>query len=506
MNRLIILLAICISFAPVGCANYGPHSILDPPDPKPETFIPHIKSENNKLVAIRNNLREAVEKITPAKIDVKPVMPTYDPLEDRTVSFSMVNEDLQVVLYALSQSVGMNLIIEPGINVAKNSLTMNFENVPAALVLKEILNSFDLYYEIEGNVIRVKQFKEHIFILNFLDTATDTDFVIGGDVLGAGGQDSAVVGLSGSFKLTGKGHAKGKGNAYDVIEDLLKGILSDGGRYTLNRLSGTLFVKDSPENIRSVARMINHAKEMMGRQILIEARIIEVALDKEHTYGIDWQVFKTRTNSDGDNFTDLSWILEGGLALSGLQGDFEFSATIDALNTFGDARVVSNPIIRTKHAKPAMISVGTSISYVESTETTTIGAGDTATTTTQVEVSKVFDGLILGVIPFIEKDGRITLMINPIQSEVDRASLELVDVGNVSITLPEVTIMEMSSALALHNGDTIILGGLIDNRKFIDDGGFPMLSAIPVLGYLFKSEFLSDRNMELVIILSVTIV
>ncbi len=505
MNRRILVLAVVIICAAVGC-NYGPHSVLDPPDPKPESFVPTLAAENARLDKTHDDLRKSVEKVSPPKINVKPVMPAYDPLEDRTVSFSMVNEDLQVVLYTLSQSVGMNLIVDPGINVAKNSLTINFDNVPASLVLKEILNSFDLYYEIEGNVIRVKQFKEHIFTLNFLDTATDTDFVVGGDVLGAAGEESAVIGLSGSFKLTGKGHAKGKGNAYDVIEAILKGMLSDGGRYTLNRMSGTLFVKDSPENIRAVARMVNHAKEMLGRQILIEARIIEVALNKEHDYGIDWQVFKTRTNSDGDNFTDISWVLETGLAIQGLKGDIEFSATIDALNTFGEAKVVSNPIIRTKHSKPAMISVGTSISYVESTETTTIGAGDTATTTTEVDVSKVFDGLILGVIPFIEKDGRITLMINPIQSEVDRSSLELVDVGNVSITLPEVTIFEMSSSLALQNGDTIILGGLIDNRKFIDDEGYPLLSAIPLFGYLFRSEFSSDRNLELVIILSVNIV
>ena len=164
---------------------------------------------------------------------------------------------------------------------------------------------------------------------------------------------------------------------------------------------------------------------------------------------------------------------------------------------------MSNPSVRVKHAKPAIISVGTSISYTKSTQTTILD-NLTRDTLTEVEVSKVFDGLILGVIPFIQADGKISLLINPIKSDVDRESLELIDVGNTQITLPVVNIKEISTTISLKSGDAVILGGLIDNLKINTDEGVPLLSSIPILGYLFKRQFKRSDRQELVIILTVS--
>jgi MSHA biogenesis protein MshL len=145
----------------------------------------HIKSESEHLESSQGKFIPSLERVTPREIEEEPVMPAYDPLEDHTVSFSMINEDLKMILYSLSQSVGMNLIIDPGVNLEKKLLTLNFQNVSAATVLKEVLNTYDLYYEIEGNVIRILPFKEQIFSLDFLDTKINTNFNVGGDVLGA---------------------------------------------------------------------------------------------------------------------------------------------------------------------------------------------------------------------------------------------------------------------------------------------------------------------------------
>jgi type II secretory pathway component GspD/PulD (secretin) len=124
--------------------------------------------------------------------------------------------------------------------------------------------------------------------------------------------------------------------------------------------------------------------------------------------------------------------------------------------------------------------------------------------TTNIEVSTVFDGLILGVIPFIEEDGRITLLVNPINSDVDEDSLEPVATGGgESISLPIVRIKEISTTIALNSGDIVILGGLIDKQKVTRNQGIPILSAIPGIGYLFRDEHFRDQSRELVIVLSV---
>ncbi len=468
----------------------------------PANIPDKIKFQSEELSNIHKELREALEKVPTKELDVKPVMPTYDPLEDRIVSFSLVDEDFKMVLYSLAQSVGMNLIVDPRVKTEERRLTINFQNVSAAAVLREVLDTFDLYYEVKANVIRVKPFQEKIFKLNFLDTFIDTDFVVGGDVLGAG-EVEAVEGLTGSFKISGKGSEQGQGNPYDVIDNMVKKVISPEGKYFLNRLAGSLYVKDSPESIRSIARIVNHAKQMLSRQILIVARIIEVGLREEHSYGIDWEILWQEMNITDNSSFRAGWSLDEGLVLEGILDHFDIGAAVDALETFGDVNIVSNPSIRVKHGKPAIISVGSSISYTKSTETTIL-SNDQRDTITEVEVSKVFDGLILGVIPFIQADGEITLLINPIKSDVDRESLELIDVGNQQVTLPEVNIKEISTTISLKSGDAVILGGLIDNRKISTDRGVPILSSIPILGYLFKHKFKRDERQELVIILSVS--
>jgi len=170
---------------------------------------------------------------------------------------------------------------------------------------------------------------------------------------------------------------------------------------------------------------------------------------------------------------------------------------------------VSNPSIRVKHGKPALISVGTSFTYQKRVQTTREVTTGTDREIRDVEVSTVFDGLILGVIPFIGKNQRISLLINPINSSVDRDSLIPKSVGGTSgseISLPEVRVKEISTSIDLEDGDVVVLGGLIDDIQSKEDQGIPILSSIPIIGYLFKNELKNVESRELVIIISVKLV
>jgi MSHA type pilus biogenesis protein MshL len=468
-----------------------------------QTTQKHIESESEKLDAAHKKFVSGLEKTTPRVIKAEPVMPVYNPLEDHMVSFSMINEDLKAIMYSLSQSVGMNLIIDPAVNLEKKSLTLNFQNVSAAIVLKEILNSYDLCYEIQGNVIRIMPYKEQMFSLDFLDTKTNTNFNVGGDVLGASEETSS--GLKGKFELSGQ--AAKQGNDYDVVEQMISRIMSKNGKYTLNRLSGSLYVKDTPGVIQSISKLINHFKAMLSRQVLIEARIIEVGLSDKYKYGIDWSVLRDKAASLTAK-TSVAWSLGNGLVFSHANNEFTIDAAMDALMTFGKEKVVSNPSIRVKHGKPALISVGTSFTYKKKVQTTREVTTGTDRQITDVDVSTVFDGLILGVIPFIGENQRISLLINPINSSVNRESLvpKSVGSGDQEISLPQVRIKEMSTTIELTSGDVVVLGGLIDDVQTTEDNGVPILSSIPILGYLFKNQTKDIESRELVIILSVKLV
>lgn len=502
MNRTMWVIPGTLLLLLLGC-SWGPSPVTQPRKHYPEKVPGQIAEESKKLEQIQEAFRSSLEVTTPAPIAVDPVAPAYDPFEDQTVSFSVVDEPLQTVLYSLSQAAGVNIIIDPKVLDEQRKLTLNFENASASVVLNEILSAYDLAYTIDGNIIKVTPYAEKIFHLDFLDSNIDAKFEVGGDVLGASESD-ATTGLSGRFSLSGQSTAKN--NAYDILAAMIRPIISQEGKFSFNRLSGSLYVKDRPKAIRSVARLVHHYKTMLRRQILIEARIIEVSLSDQYQYGIDWSVLSDVSDA-ATELTNASWSLGNGLVLGGTSGDFSITSAVDALNLFGDTKVVSNPTIRSKHGQPSIISVGTSYSYKKSVETTRTTSGSTEDISTEVEVSTVFDGLILGVVPFIDESGRITLLINPIKSDVDQTSLEDQEVGEgLSISLPRVSIKELSSTIALNNGDVAILGGLIDKRVVTDNRGVPFLSGIPVLGYFFKHEDERDEIRELVILLRVRMV
>jgi MSHA type pilus biogenesis protein MshL len=497
--------AVFLVFAFGGC-SLDSALVKEQERPSPENIAKQVTSESSQTGSLHKNLVEDLEKTKPKPVDVEPLMPVYDPLEDHMVSFSMVDEDFKLVLYSLAQSVGMNLIIDPEISNEKRLVTLNFQNVSAATVLREILKSYDLFYEIDHNVIRIKPFEERFFELNFLDTTTNVTFDVGGDVLGAGSTETAG-GLSGKFKLSGKGG--NKGNTYDILEQMIQKLLSKGGKYSLNRIAGSLYIKDTPAVIRSASHLINHLKDMLARQVLIEARIIEVGLSDQYSYGIDWEMLRQSLSRTGTRLNRAAWSLGQGLILSGVHNALNLDATINALKTFGDAKIVSNPSIRCKHGKPAIISVGTSLTYKKRVETTTTTTTAENLLSTDVEVSTVFDGLILGIVPFIQENGRITLLINPIKSDVDPTSIDPVAVSQNSadsISLPKVSIKEISTTIGLRDGDEVFLGGLIDKHHQKVNKGFPVLSRIPVLGFLFKNDSMEEETRELVIVLKVTVI
>ncbi|MCP3876751.1 MAG: pilus (MSHA type) biogenesis protein MshL [Desulfobacteraceae bacterium] len=464
-----------------------------------------LETESNAVASNITKRRKILESKQEKSIDIEPVIPAYDPLEDQMVSFSMVDESLKTILYLLADVVSMNLIVANSINDQEEKVTLHFQNVSAKTVLNELAERFDLNYKVSKNIIKIYSLEERIFTLNFLDTNVETSFEVGGDVLGASG-DETIEGLSGSVKLSGTGSKKG--NSYDLLEEMINNVKSDKGIFSVNRLSGSLYIKDKPSVVKTISKLVNHYKEMLDRQILIEARIIEVTLSDGFEYGIDWKMLRTDTGKNL-KLSEASWDLQSGLVLNGIKKHFDLTSAITVLETFGDVKIISNPTIRARHGNPAIISVGDSISYKKSVDITTNTTSTTSTDqTVEVEISSVFDGLILGVIPFIEENGKINLLINPVKSDVDSSSIENPEnIGNgESISLPKVGIKEINTTIAMNNGDVVMLGGLISKEENKKDQEVPLLGKIPVLGYLFKSKYLKNERKELVIILSVNII
>ncbi|HEY9254576.1 MAG TPA: pilus (MSHA type) biogenesis protein MshL [Stenotrophomonas sp.] len=307
----------------------------------------------------------------------------------------------------------------------------------------------------------------------------------------------------------------------------------EAARFSLDPLTGSLYVRARPSQVRAVADLVERNKAMLARQVLVEAQLIDVSLNDQFQYGVDWNLLKNRVagivgdapisldpisgSLPGANHDSLGRLLTIprqtiGTALGrgtgiGYVGD-TFSTALNVLRSFGHVKVLSNPSVRVRNGTPAYLSVGRNIRYVSKSTTSFSNPGGGATnTSSDVQTESLFAGVVIGVAPLIRNDGNVELLVHPMQTEVDEASLALVEVGNGnSVTLPRISFKGMTTTLNLRDGNTVLIGGLIDQQDQNTDNGVPGLSDVPGLGKLFGAEARTHKSRELVMVLRVTVI
>lgn len=539
-----------------GCATPRSVQSLPPTEYKAlQEMTARVDEESAKLAAEQDRLRKVLEQVQPPAPVLEPVEPEYDPLENRIVTINMHEANVGGLLWALADQLGMNLIVDPDVLARDQRASLYLENVTAREVYNHILTAFDLHGEIRGGALVVSPMEERIFNVEMLNANTSLELSTGGDVFGAG-----ASGTGGGDSLRGKlildGSVGQENDPYKQLAASVAAILAvdeaaagDGPpvekpRYSLDPLTGTLYVRARPSQVRAVAELIERNQEMLSRQVLIEAQLIDVQLNDQFRFGVDWT--KLRDNvagvigdnpiyadpfygrtPEGDPITSPTWpagehntldkiltiprqvigtALGRGTGLSYI-GD-SFTATLNVLRQFGHVKVLSNPSVRVRNATPAYLSVGQNIRYVSKSTTSFSNPGGGATnTSSDVQTESLFSGVVIGVAPLIHEDGTVELLVHPMQTEVAPGSLELVEVGNGNaVTLPVISFKGMTTTLNLQDGDTVLLGGLIDQESQSTDTGVPGLSDVPAFGNLFGSQAKSHNSRELVMVLRVTVI
>ncbi|MEW5774247.1 MAG: hypothetical protein AB1916_12075 [Thermodesulfobacteriota bacterium] len=486
-----------------------------------------LKKEEQDFVKARAREEQMQRRQEQLEAAIQPVLPEFNPLDETTISISVQEETIHNVLFIVARNAGLNLIIEPGISL-ENRVTISFEDAQSSLVVDKLLQAYDLAWEVRENVLFVNRFMEQTFDLDFVNTKTEISTKAGGDIFG-GALSSTTGGgtsdLSGEFKVNTELKSKMEDDSlYGTVEKGVKKIIEGGavgadasasGYYSLDPVAGQLMVRTSPGKMRSIAKMINNLKTKLSRQVIIDARILEVRLSDEFSLGIDWNwvsrrlAFQQPWTITYGGHNELGAITGSNqnsvLTIAGKVGDDTVSSAIQAMQAFGGIKIVANPHVRAKHGQPALFTSGTSQKYVSEI---TRDTDDQGNTTFSVITSTVFEGVMLGVVCYVGDDGKIDMQIYPIKSEVDDASLALTDVtaSGDKISLPKVDVKNVMSTVRVSPGDVIILGGLIDKTTGKTDSGIPGLSDIPVLGWAFKGRAQTEVVRELVIIMDIRVV
>lgn len=302
--------------------------------------------------------------------------------------------------------------------------------------------------------------------------------------------------------------------------------------------SGVIVVRAMPDELRSVDRYLTTTQNIMHRQVLLEAKVIEVTLSDGFQSGINWAALKQNGSSSaligqtggGSLFSDGTSIIDGntgnlnpgalipvdGTAVSAFGGMFtamldisgNFAAFIELLETQGDVQVLSSPQVSTMNNQKAVIKVGTDSFFITDVETNTNTSSATSTTENNVELTPFFSGVALDVIPQISDDNSITLHVHPTVVDVTEQVKNLSISGEATLSVPLAvsSIRESDTIIRAESGQVVIIGGLMKTKTVDNENSIPFLGDLPLIGGLFRHNQEMTVKSELVILLKPTVV
>lgn len=309
---------------------------------------------------------------------------------------------------------------------------------------------------------------------------------------------------------------------------------SDGRQAVVNRDSGLVIIRAMPAELKLVHDFFAQLQESLQRQVILEAKILEVTLNEGFQSGINWGAIRTGSSNyflgqiggqdapsrgtsavEGAPFTVdpatglpidsfASNAIGGALAFAFASA--RFNSVIELLETQGDVQVLSSPRVSTINNQKAIIKVGTDEFFVTSVSSNTT-QGAAVTTAREIEFTPFFSGIALDVTPQIDEAGAVTLHIHPTVSEVvDQTKTVTIQGQTEQFPLALSTVREADSIVRANNGQIIVIGGLMEDQRRDQELRTPLLGRVPLLGNLFKQKRQSSRKSELVILLKPTVV
>jgi MSHA biogenesis protein MshL len=430
---------------------------------------------------------------------------------------------------ALVEGTRYNVVVEPSVT-ARIDLRLNDVSVPE--VMDIAADVYDLDIRRQGRLFRVgeNRVQTRIFPIDYLHfkrSGGSETRVSSGQVTNArtgnagsdngGNQDSGASNLVGTRISTDT-----ESDFWADIDRALSMIVgtADGQQVIINPGAGLVMVRGLPEVLRQVEDYLTRTQLILQRQVILEAKILEVALNEAYQQGINWsdiQSASSVTASDGlpAEFTAQSLTAQS-LATNGIGGVFSatiregtFTGLIELLGQQGNVQILSSPRISTMNNQKAVIKVGTDEFFVTDIDFDDNNSAVAATnnTSTSVELTPFFSGISLDVTPQISEQGEIILHVHPSVSEVADQE-KVITVGERDVTLPlaRSTVRETDSVIRAESGQIVVIGGLIQSSSEDNNSAVPFLSDIPLLGEFFKQRRFESKKSELVILLRPVVV
>lgn len=286
----------------------------------------------------------------------------------------------------------------------------------------------------------------------------------------------------------------------------------------INRQSGIIIARAKPMQLQEIEQFLSTMQNQIGRQVILEAKILEVILDEGHQNGVNWDFAIKNGMLTGGMLTGFGVPdpskFSSAFTLGTRAGSFNsnFSALLELLDTQGKTNVLSSPRISTLNNQKAIIKVGrdeyfiTGISATSVSTVTTLNGVASSALPTAI-LNSFFSGIALDVTPQIDDHNDITLHIHPSITRVENLD-KVFKIYGQDYSLPTAlnTVRESDSIVKVHDGQLIVLGGLMQERNEENKEGLTGLARIPYLGNLFRVNKGTRQKSELIILLKATII
>ena len=552
VNTLVLSAALVVA----GCQSYGVG----------EEVKPHIRDE------LARSQNTTSSKPTPppqlnqellAEVARYQALPA--PTSQKMFAVSANNVEVRPFFDALVEDTPYSVAVHPAVS---GQISLTLKEVALEDVLTIISRMYPLDVFLEGKVIQVmpSQLKTESIPVNFLMIkrfGVSNVSVIAGGVSeqdqNNGGNNGGINGnnnISGNA-LGGQGGFGGQGGLggnniqqlngsniqttsendfWSDLKEALKVLVSptEGRQVVVSPQAGLVTVRALPSEIAVVKDFLNQSQESLQRQVVLEARIIEVTLNDGYQQGVRWdRIASGLTGSVNFGFSggaiasnfaantaagidpainavngignSISTDIGGVSTLRISRGDFD--GVINMLQTQGDVQMLSNPRVTVTNNQKAVIKVGQDEYFVTDVSTSEDQSATQTENENDIELTPFFSGIALDVTPQIDRSGSVILHVHPSVTETAEQT-KVIQVGDQQILLPlaQSNIRESDTVIRARDGEIVVIGGLMETVTSEQESKTPLLGDIPFIGNAFKNKAKTQSKRELVILIRPSVV